>query len=191
MKSVILPAAEAAIGSLPLSPKRDGEDTMSQHMDSAEDVVQVPHKFFGFGPVDVPGYMVMISDQDRTVTGCTNSPDLASGKGEVATIPATTCPQIDWHRAASYLERIASRTLRRGFRWLADHAGAIRDDVYVYALLLDLAKGSGRAFLHSSTEKPHARHHRLPGRLATQPSAETNCAKVSVPRGTTRSHRER
>ena len=115
----------------------------------------VRRKFFGFGPVEVLGYTVMMSDREKTVIDCIDRPDLAGGVGEVATILATACRRIDWHRAANYLERIASRTLTRSFGWLADHAGAtIPDDIYAH--LLDLSKGSSKAFLGPRSPKPGA-----------------------------------
>ncbi len=105
----------------------------------------VERKFFGFGPVDVLGYSVTMSDSEKTAIDCIDRPDLAGGEGEAAAILATACHRIDWHRACAYLERIASRTLTRRFGWLADHAGAaIPNDVRAH--LLDLAKGRGRAF---------------------------------------------
>lgn len=37
------------------------------------------NKFFGFEPVDVLGYKVMISDREKTVVDCVERPDLAGG----------------------------------------------------------------------------------------------------------------
>src|SRR5450631_261889 len=39
----------------------------------------VPHKFFGFGPVDVLGYKVTISDREKTAIDCIDRPELAGG----------------------------------------------------------------------------------------------------------------
>ena len=115
----------------------------------------VPRKFFGFGPVDVLGYTVMMSDREKTAIDCIDRPDLAGGEGEAATVLATACRRIDWHKAASYLERMSSRTLTRRFGWLADHAGAtIPEDVRIH--LCDLAKGSGKAFFGPRNPKPGA-----------------------------------
>ena len=112
-------------------------------------------KFFGFGPVEVLGYTVMMSDREKTVIDCIDRPYLAGGEGEAATILATACRRIDWYRATNYLERIASRTLTRRFGWLADHAGAtVPDDVYAH--LLDLSKGNSKAFLGPRNPKPGA-----------------------------------
>ena len=116
-------------------------------------VTPVQRKFFGFGPVDVLGYTVMMSDREKTVIDCIDRPDLAGGEGEAAVILATACRRIDWHRAASYLDRIASRTLSRRFAWLADHAGAaVPDDVHAH--LRDLAKGGGTSFFGPRIPKP-------------------------------------
>ena len=115
----------------------------------------VPRKFFGFGPVDVLGYTVVMSDREKTVIDCIDRPDLAGGQGEAAAILATACRRIDWHRAANHLERIASRTLTRRFGWLADHAGAtIPDDAR--ARLLDLARGGSKAFFGPRSPRPGA-----------------------------------
>ena len=113
----------------------------------------VKRKFFGFGSVEVLGYTVMMSDLEKTVIDCIDRPSLAGGEGEAAAILATACRRIDWHKAATYLERIASRTLTRRFGWLADHAGAkIPDDVNSH--LRELAKGSGKAFLVQESRNP-------------------------------------
>ena len=92
------------------------------------------NKFFGFGPVDVLGYKVMISDREKTAIDCIERPALAGGVGEVATILATSSRRFDWTKVASYLERIDSGALARRFGWLADHVKAdippaIRDRV--------------------------------------------------------------
>ena len=115
----------------------------------------VPGKFFGFGSTDVPGYTVMMSDHEKTAIDCIDRPDLAGGEGEAATILATACRRIDWHKAAGYLERMSSKTLTRRFGWLAERAGAtIPEDVRTH--LQDLAKGSGRAYFGPRTPKPGA-----------------------------------
>ena len=115
----------------------------------------VARKFFGFGPVDMLGYTVMISDREKTVIDCLDRPDLAGGEGEAAVILATACRRFNWHRAASHLERMSSRTLTRRFGWLAEHAGAtIPANVRTH--LQDLAKGGGKAFFGPRTPKPGA-----------------------------------
>ena len=115
----------------------------------------VPAKFFGFGPVDVLSYTVMMSDCEKTAIDCIDRPDLAGGEGEAATILATACRRIDWHKAAGYLDRMSSKTLTRRFGWLAERAGAtIPEDVRTH--LQDLAKGSGRAYFGPRTPKPGA-----------------------------------
>ena len=115
----------------------------------------VPRKFFGFGPVDMLGYTVMMSDREKTVIDCIDRPALAGGEGEAATILATACRSIDWHKATAYLERMSSKTLTRRFGWLADHAGAsIPEDVR--ARLQSLAKGPGKAFFGPRNAMPDA-----------------------------------
>ena len=113
----------------------------------------VSRKFFGFGPVDVLDYTVMMSDREKTAIDCIDRPDLAGGEGEAATVLATACRRIDWHKAASYLERMSSKTLTRRFGWLAERAGAtIPEDVRTH--LHDLAQGSGRAYFGPRIPKP-------------------------------------
>lgn len=44
----------------------------------------VQRKFFGFGPIDVLGYTVMMIEQEKTVVEFIDRPDLPSGEGEAA-----------------------------------------------------------------------------------------------------------
>src|SRR5580692_7712957 len=81
-------------------------------------------KFFGFEPVDVLGYKVMISDREKTAIDCIDRPALAGGVGEVATILATASRRFDWSRATDYLKRMESGALVRRFGWFADHVKA-------------------------------------------------------------------
>jgi predicted transcriptional regulator of viral defense system len=87
-------------------------------------VNQADSKFFGFEPVDVLGYKVMISDSEKTAIDCIDRPALAGGVGEAATILATASRRFDWTKAADYLERIGSGALGRRFGWLVDHVKA-------------------------------------------------------------------
>jgi len=82
------------------------------------------NKFFGFEPVDVLGYKVMISDREKTAIDCIERPALAGGVGEVATILATASRRFDWNKAAGYLERINSGALARRLGWLVDYVKA-------------------------------------------------------------------
>jgi len=115
----------------------------------------VDRKFFGYGPVDVLGYTVMMSDREKTVIDCIDRPELAGGVGETATILAYASHRIDWYKAADYLNRIGSIALVRRFGWLVDHVGAdIPSDVH--GQLHRLAKGSGRAHLGHQRPGVHA-----------------------------------
>ena len=115
----------------------------------------VPRKLFGSVPVDVLGYTVMMSDREKTAIDCVDRPELVGGEGEAATVLATACCGIDWHKAASYLERMSSRTLTRRFGWLAERAGAeVPEDVITH--LRDLVKGTGRAYYGPRTPVPGA-----------------------------------
>ena len=103
-------------------------------------------KFFGFSPVDVLGYKVMLSDREKTAIDCIDRPALAGGVGEVAMILATASRRFDWGRTADYLQRIGSGALARRFGWLCDHVKAdIPDDVRY--TLFDLASRSRSTFL--------------------------------------------
>ena len=82
------------------------------------------NKFFGFEPVDVLGYKVMISDREKTAIDCIDRPALAGGVGEAATILATASRRFDWTKAAGYLERINSGALARRLGWLIDYVKA-------------------------------------------------------------------
>jgi predicted transcriptional regulator of viral defense system len=81
-------------------------------------------KFFGFGPVDVLGYKLMMSDREKTVIDCIDRPELCGGEGEAAYILATASRRIEWQKALGYLEQIGSKALMQRFGWLVDHAGA-------------------------------------------------------------------
>ena len=87
-------------------------------------VTQAASKFFGFEPVDVLGYKVMMSDREKTAIDCIDHPDLAGGVGEAAAILATASRRFDWIKAADYLERINSGALARRFGWLLDYLQA-------------------------------------------------------------------
>ncbi|MGO9096951.1 MAG: type IV toxin-antitoxin system AbiEi family antitoxin domain-containing protein [Bryobacteraceae bacterium] len=105
-----------------------------------------PRKFFGFGPIDILGYQVILSDREKTAIDCVDRPDLAGGVGEAAYILATASRRFDWAKAAAYLERMSSTALARRFGWVADHVGA---DIPATERerLLRLAAGSSKAFL--------------------------------------------
>ena len=85
---------------------------------------QEASKFFGFEPVDVLGYKVMISDREKTAIDCIDRPALTGGVGETATILAAASRRFDWTKATDYLERIGSGALARRFGWLVDRVEA-------------------------------------------------------------------
>jgi predicted transcriptional regulator of viral defense system len=123
-------------------------------------VNQSQSKFFGFEPVDVLGYKVMISDREKTAIDCIDRPDLAGGVGEAATILATASRRFDWTRAADYLEQIGSGALVRRFGWLIDHVQA---DVppEIRANLLRLAARSRTTWLGPNPARARA----IPGAI--------------------------
>jgi predicted transcriptional regulator of viral defense system len=83
-----------------------------------------PHKFFGFGPVDVLGFKVMMFDREKTAIDCIDRPALAGGVGEAASILAAASRRLDWPKVVEYLERIDSTALVRRFGWVMDHVKA-------------------------------------------------------------------
>lgn len=83
-----------------------------------------PRKFFGFGPVEVLGFKVMMSDREKTAIDCIDRPALAGGVGEAAEILAAASRRLDWPKTAEYLERIDSTALVRRFGWVMDHVKA-------------------------------------------------------------------
>jgi len=120
-------------------------------------VNQSQSKFFGFEPVDVLGYKVMISDREKTAIDCIDRPDLAGGVGEAATILATASRRFDWTKATDYLERIGSGALVRRFGWLADHVQADIPPA-IHASLLRLAARSRTTWLGSNPERARVPH---------------------------------
>lgn len=104
------------------------------------------NKFFGFEPIDVLGYKVMISDREKTAIDCVDRPDLAGGVGEAATILATASRRFDWSKAAGHLERINSGALARRLGWLVDY---VKADISPAARdrLLQLAARSRKTYL--------------------------------------------
>ena len=100
-----------------------------------------PVKFFGFAPVDVFGFKVMMSDREKTATDCIDRPALAGGVGEAASILATASRRMDWAKALGYLERIDSTALVRRFGWVMDHVKADMPADVRERLLLLAARG--------------------------------------------------
>src|SRR5919109_926318 len=81
-------------------------------------------KFFGFEPVDVLGYKVMMSDREKTALDCVERPDLAGGVGEAAVPLANASRRFDWSKALGYVERLGSGALARRVGWLLDYVKA-------------------------------------------------------------------
>ena len=147
----------------------------------------VPRKYFGFGPVDVLGYTVTMSDREKTAIDCIDRPDLAGGEGEAASVLATACRRIDWYKATSYLERMSSKTLTRRFGWLAERAGAtIPEDVRTR--LHDLAKGTGRAYFGPRTPKPGAVGYQGSWKLTVNVASDELSDSAGIARPVDREH---
>ena len=109
-------------------------------------ITQAASKFFGFEPVDVLGYKVIMSDREKTAIDCIDHPDLAGGVGEAAAILATASRRFDWSKASDYLERIGSGALVRRFGWLLDYLKADLPPE-ARARLLQLADKSRKTWL--------------------------------------------
>jgi predicted transcriptional regulator of viral defense system len=122
-----------------------------------EIVSQSETKFFGFEPVDVLGYKVIMSDREKTAIDCIDHPLYAGGVGEAAAILATAARRFDWDKAAGYLERIGAGALARRVGWLADHVNAEIPPA-ARTRFLELAKRSRKTWLGAPEEKtvPHA-----------------------------------
>jgi predicted transcriptional regulator of viral defense system len=114
-----------------------------------------PNKFFGFEPVDVFGYKVMLSDREKTTIDCVDRPNLSGGIGEASTILGTASRRFDWSKVTQYLDRIGSGALVRRFGWFLDHVKAdvppaTRND------LLRLAAKSRASWLGSDPARARA-----------------------------------
>ena len=132
------------------------------------------NKFFGFEPVDVLGYKVMISDREKTAIDCIDRPALAGGVGEAASILATASRRFDWNKAVGYLERINSGALARRLGWLVDY---VKADVPPAARdrLLQLAARSRKTWLGPDPARARA----VPGAIGYD---KTWCLFVNVKR---------
>jgi len=113
------------------------------------------NKFFGFGPVDVLGFTVMLSDREKTAIDCVDRPALAGGVGEAATILASASRRFEWTKVAEYLKRTGSASLARRFGWLSDHVQADMPSE-IRQRLLEFGGSSTRARL--GTPHYHAVH---------------------------------
>ena len=131
----------------------------------------VARKFVGFGPVDVLGYSVMMSDIEKTAIDCLDRPDLAGGIGEAAAIIAAASRRGEWRKTIDYLELIASKPLVQRYGWLADYVGAAMPDD-VRAQLLRLASGSRKTVLGPRKPVPGAIGYDATWRLFVNTSPE-------------------
>jgi predicted transcriptional regulator of viral defense system len=101
-----------------------------------------PGKFFGFAPVDVFGFKVMMSDREKTAIDCIDRPALAGAVAEAVSILATASRRFDWPKVAEYLERMDSTALVRRFGWVMDHVKADMPADIRERLLRFAARGS-------------------------------------------------
>jgi predicted transcriptional regulator of viral defense system len=101
-----------------------------------------PGKFFGFAPVDVFGFKVMMSDREKTAIDCIDRPALAGAVAEAVSILAAASRRFDWPKVAEYLERMDSTALVRRFGWVMDHVKADMPADIRERLLRFAARGS-------------------------------------------------
>ena len=131
----------------------------------------VPRKFIGFGPADVLGYNVMMSDIEKTAIDCVDRPDLSGGIGEAAAIVAATSRRGEWHKTIDYLERIGSKPLMQRYGFLSDYVGGdMPEDVRAH--LLRLASGSRKTILGAKKPVPGGIGYDATWRLSVNVSAE-------------------
>ena len=123
----------------------------------------VPRKFFGFGPIDMLGYTVMMSDREKTVIDCIDRPGLAGGEGDAATILGTACRRIDWHKAATYLETGILQDTHAPFRMAGGPCRCRNPRGRTYPSPRP-RKGKRQSIFRA--ENPQARCNRLSGQLA-------------------------
>jgi predicted transcriptional regulator of viral defense system len=96
-------------------------------------------KFFAYGPVDVLGHEVKMSDVEKTAIDCVDRPDLCGGFGEATYIFGRACWKANWDQIFGYLRIIGAAALIRKVGWLADHVGAPVPD-YVRTDLLEISR---------------------------------------------------
>jgi len=141
-------------------------------------------KFFAYGPVDVLGYEVNMSDVEKTAIDCVDRPDLCGGIAEAAYIFGRACWKANWDRIAGHLKIIKATALTRKVGWLADHVGApipgyVRDD------LLEQSRNSkSKTVLGPRTPKPDALGHQREWNL----SVNVPQADLSESEGIARRH---
>jgi predicted transcriptional regulator of viral defense system len=112
-------------------------------------------KFFGFGPVDVLGHDVNMSDREKTAIDCVDRADLCGGIGEAAYILGRASWKVDWDGIAGDLKLMNSIALTRKVGWLTDHVGAPVPDYVRTDLLARIGKSSTKARLGPKMPKPN------------------------------------
>lgn len=116
----------------------------------------VERKFFGYGPVNVLGFEVMMSDREKTAIDCVDRPDLSGGVSEAAYVLGRASKKLDWEKVVEYLQQIDSMALARKVGWLLDHVGANAPD-HVHSSLTALAfKADTKAILGPKVSEEHA-----------------------------------
>lgn len=109
--------------------------------------VRLPSKaLFGFGPEPVFGYPVPMSDLEKTVLDCIETPARAGGLSEASAILARAARRWDWEKAADYFERRGNTALIQKFGYLCD-AGHLGMPDAVGIRLKSRMKPSSRTYL--------------------------------------------
>jgi predicted transcriptional regulator of viral defense system len=129
-------------------------------------------KFFGFGPVDVLGHEVNLSDREKTAIDCVDRPDLCGGLVEAAYIFGRASSKVDWDRISGHLLLMNSIALTRKVGWLADHVGASVPDYVRADLLARTGKHSTKATFGRKTPRPNALGYQSEWKLTVNASVE-------------------
>jgi predicted transcriptional regulator of viral defense system len=116
----------------------------------------VERKFFGYGPVNVLGFEVMMSDRKKTAIDCVDRPDLSGGVGEAAYVLGRASKKLDCEEVMEYLRKIDSIALARKVGWLLDHVGADPPNHVRSALAALAFKSDTKAILGPKVPEEHA-----------------------------------
>ena len=115
--------------------------------DSEIRFARLPAKsLFGFERVPVFGYPVPMSDVEKTVLDCIDSPARAGGLAEASAILAKAARRWNWKKAADYFERRGNAALIQKFGYLCS-AGHLPMPEVVRTRLRSRLKPSSRTYL--------------------------------------------
>jgi len=101
---------------------------------------------FAIERVEVYGYLVPMSDREKTVLDCIAFPDRAGGLAEASAILAKAARRWQWEKAVDYLERLGNIALIQKFGYLCGAAHLALPDP-LRARLRTRVKPSSRTYL--------------------------------------------